>query len=697
MGQVAAGSWAEAWQGFQACLKMFFVRGDPYVRFNLPARPLFDPLTAVLFLFGLISSVVRWPRPNQGLGSRVALPVAARVLLLSTIPLMLLPSALATEAITPSNLRAVGLLPFVYVFPALALANLASLLRSVPQLKRFRLPPATLQLSLAVLVLALLAPTTARLYFRDWAPSTALYEAADGGLVDIAATLNQIDLADTTPYVTSIHYRHPTLAFLARDYPRIKWLTGGETLVFPGSGEGLLFIPRSAAGGQEWIEDRLRAGALPSPNGPDGQPAFSVYPVSAAGAPAPSQALEANFGNVLTLLGYDVLGAPRSGQTVDLIVTWRVDAQPQAGDLLPAVRLTDPWGSMWAEARPFHYPAEQWTPGEVILDHLSLPAAPGAPPGSYQVWLNFFATSTGSSTPVLDAQGNYAGTAIPMPVTLEPAVTPPDPGALSIRHQTEVDSGTGLVLLGYNLDRTAIRSGEPLYLTLFWQASRTPQADLTIRLQLGEATLYQGRPVHGTYPTDQWPGGAVVVDRYDPRVERDTAAGTHSLSLSLVDESGQVVLDSIPLGEVTVEATKRVFEPPPMAYPAGLSLGQQVKLLGYDLEPGSLAAGGPVRVTLYWQALKEMDTSYTVFVHLLGPDDAIVAQHDGVPAGGSYPTTLWVTGEVVADPHSLDLPAALAAEEYTLEIGMYVAETGTRLSIPGVPGGAAHFPVRVEP
>ena len=39
---------------------------------------------------------------------------------------MLLPSALAPDGIPPSNLRTVGLLPFIYVFPALALSSLKS-------------------------------------------------------------------------------------------------------------------------------------------------------------------------------------------------------------------------------------------------------------------------------------------------------------------------------------------------------------------------------------------------------------------------------------------------------------------------------------------------------------------------------------------------------------------------------------------
>jgi len=61
--QVAAATWADAWEGILACLNMFFLRGDPYIRFNLPHRPLLDPITAALFLLG-IAAAAKIQNPN---------------------------------------------------------------------------------------------------------------------------------------------------------------------------------------------------------------------------------------------------------------------------------------------------------------------------------------------------------------------------------------------------------------------------------------------------------------------------------------------------------------------------------------------------------------------------------------------------------------------------------------------------------
>lgn len=205
--------------------------------------------------------------------------------------------------------------------------------------------------------------TTAIAYFRDWAPSAALYYAADGDLVDLARYLNAGDLTGVTPYIASIHYRHPTLAALARDYGRIRWLTGGSTVVFPAQGEALLIVPRSASDDLAWIESVLPADSLVAAlPGPDGAPAFHAYRVAAGPEVSPTHPLTANLANAVNLLGYDVLGEPRSGASADVAVWWRVLTAPGQGDYGPVARLADPWGSVWGESAPFH----QITGGKII-------------------------------------------------------------------------------------------------------------------------------------------------------------------------------------------------------------------------------------------------------------------------------------------------------------------------------------------
>ena len=682
--QVAASSWAEAWAGIRACLGMFFLRGDPYIRFNLPNRPLFDPITAALFLLGIAVAVWQLVRllrganhPSAPFGSAQGKPLhlASCIFLLTSLPIMLLPSALAVGEVTPSNLRTAGLLPFIYLFPALALSNLKSLISR-------RLSPAIVHCSLFIFLLL----TTATVYFRDWASSAALYYAADGDLADVAAYLNQTDLTATTPYVASVHYRHPTLAFLTENYDAIHWLTGGRTVVFPAEGDALLIFPRSASEDLAWVESVLPDDALFSTlPGPDGAPAFHVYRVgpvlSEDEGPAsdvtPTHTLTADLAHVALLLGYDIVGEPRSGESAKVAVWWRVLSGTNGGNYGPVVRLADPWGFVWGEAYPFHYRSEQWTPGELVVDHLSILVSPGAPPGDYFVRFSLYSTHTDSLLPVLDDADRYAGTYVELPLRLTRAAAPPDPDKLGIR--TRLDTPTdGLTLLGANLNTTSARPGERLYLTLFWQADAVPLPDYDVTLSLGDTALYTGAPVHGTYPTSGWAAGEIVADRYDPRLPRDTPPGDYPLRL----EASGLSLD---LGVVTVPATDRVFDVPPISHPLTATLGGQVELLGYDLSAETIARGDTLTLTLYWRALVEMDESYTVFTHLLAPDGSITGQRDNSPVGGTYPTNLWLAGEVITDVYEIPVRADAAPGAHRLEVGMYVAETGARLAIGGGP------------
>jgi hypothetical protein len=83
---------------------------------------------------------------------------------------------------------------------------------------------------------------------------------------------------------------------------------------------------------------------------------------------------------------------------------------------------------------------------------------------------------------------------------------------------------------------------------------------------------------------------------------------------------------------------------------------------------------GVAEVTLYWLALRETGQNYKAFVHLLGSDGSVIAQHDGDPVGGYTPTTRWRPGEIIADRHIIALPESLPAGDYGLRAGLYQVE-----------------------
>jgi hypothetical protein len=68
-------------------------------------------------------------------------------------------------------------------------------------------------------------------------------------------------------------------------------------------------------------------------------------------------------------------------------------------------------------------------------------------------------------------------------------------------------------------------------------------------------------------------------------------------------------------------------------------------------------------------------------VHVRDDQGMTVAQKDGQPFDGLYPTSQWQLGETVAQPSEIDLPLDLAAGSYSLYVGLYRLDTMTRLPV----------------
>jgi mannosyltransferase len=119
----------------------------------------------------------------------------------------------------------------------------------------------------------------------------------------------------------------------------------------------------------------------------------------------------------------------------------------------------------------------------------------------------------------------------------------------------------------------------------------------------------------------------------------------------------------------------------PMQHTVAANLDHKTLLMGYGLGAQEMEAGGALRLTLYWQALAEMDRRYTVFTHLLDADNRVVAQMDSEPLGGTHPTTEWQLGEIVRDNYGLVIAPDTPPGEYLLEVGMYYLPTLERLPV----------------
>jgi hypothetical protein len=110
----------------------------------------------------------------------------------------------------------------------------------------------------------------------------------------------------------------------------------------------------------------------------------------------------------------------------------------------------------------------------------------------------------------------------------------------------------------------------------------------------------------------------------------------------------------------------------------------QVRLIGYELSSPHVQANQPLTVTLYWQAPSLLMTSYKSFVHVTDADGKLIAQSDVVPDNWTRPTTGWLPGEWVADPHVLNgLDRASVREPLEVWAGMYDPAASQRLNPSG--------------
>ena len=115
---------------------------------------------------------------------------------------------------------------------------------------------------------------------------------------------------------------------------------------------------------------------------------------------------------------------------------------------------------------------------------------------------------------------------------------------------------------------------------------------------------------------------------------------------------------------------------------ADARFGDHILLEEYALNTTTFSPGDILQLTLFWQAQLPITNRYKVFVHLIGdPASPLAAQHDGEPGGGLVLTTTWGVGQTVADNHGVYLPLDLPPGQYTLVIGLYDVDDGTRLRL----------------
>ena len=411
------------------------------------------------------------------------------------------------------------------------------------------------------------------------------------------------------------------------------------------------------------------------------QPAFGVTPLRAGP--------NVEFGGRLRLAGWgfaeDVV---EYRQKLGVALRWQA-LQKMGENYALSLRLMDGGGHLWAQVDEWllnasGLPTSAWAAGELSEGRYLLPLPAGIPPGRYQVRAIVYQTDTLERLAVLDEKGGPAGTEYALgTISVASPTVPPTLEELAVPHALSCDFGGQVELLGYGLSAQEARPGDTLGLTLFWRALRPMERDYDLLLELrdgaGRTWMEARLPLpNESYPTSRWRPGEVLRTPYDLLLDPALPSGQYRLFVNLLD-GDRPVGEGFAIAELSVRGRERLFAVPEIRFPQRADIAHRAALLGYDLDRTSVEPGGVLQLTLYWQALARMETSYTVFAHLLDAEGRVRGQKDGVPCEGVCPTTSWLEGEVIVDRYEIVVDPHAPAGEYQIEVGMYDPQTLRRL------------------
>lgn len=265
---------------------------------------------------------------------------------------------------------------------------------------------------------------------------------------------------------------------------------------------------------------------------------------------------------------------------------------------------------------------------------------------------------------------------------------------------SDLQFGEAVRLVGHQQDVHRAQPGDQVKVTLCWESLAPMEENYVYFIHfLGRDDQIVGaRTTHpglGRYPTRRWAPGDRFCDVVDIYVDRtapapavyDVQIGWHGL-----DGTGQLPAfgpEGTPVELVLLDhvaITRERAQPVIVPHRLRANLGDQITLLGYDIQDLDVTPGDSLRITLYWEAQASLAHDYTVFLHLAPADRPPYAQDDGQPRDGAYPTSFWDVGETVTETRTISIPAELPSGEYPLWAGMYLLETGERLPQMGPEG-----------
>ena len=253
---------------------------------------------------------------------------------------------------------------------------------------------------------------------------------------------------------------------------------------------------------------------------------------------------------------------------------------------------------------------------------------------------------------------------------------------------TDAIFDAAIELIGYSVPDDTFLPGDTMNIVLYWRGIDDMDTDYNLALNVhGRDMENVGKldtwPGGGLLPTGDWLPGAVYADHYSiPLASQASGPTLLHIDISFWRESlddrlvvrangsaiGSLMLDAGRL--LPIESVKEVAE-----IKNGSTFVPGITLVGHAV---SSEVGEDTQFVLFWRAEQIIIRDWTVFIHLLNRDGQIVAQADGPPVQGDWPTSVWEPGHLVHDLRTVAGSSGLPLGDYRVVVGLYDSVTGLR-------------------